>query len=112
VPLGVWGGIGIEKDPVTHINFFSASSFRALFENVSMRVLEHGQRVGVYNRRMDVVIAVAAKGGSASGVATGRGADEVRRLLRPTVVMQLAQRWRLRRVPTLRGVLRRVGLGT
>ncbi len=110
VPLGVWGGIGIEKDPVTHVNFFSANSFRSLFENQNMQILEHGQLVGVYNRRMDVVMAVATNGGPEGRVAGSHGVDEVRRLLRPTAEMQLAQRWRLRRFPTLYGFLRRLGL--
>jgi hypothetical protein len=110
VPLGVWGGIGIEKDPVTHINFFSAHSFRSLFEHQNMQVLEHGQMVGVYNRRMDVVMVVASKGASERSIAGTHGVDEVRKLLRPTPGMQLAQRWRLRRFPTLYGILRRLGL--
>jgi len=110
VPLGVWGGIGIKKDPVTHINFFTEHSFCALFENLRLKAIEHRQMVGVYNRRMDVVMLVARKGGEAEIVSGIKGVAETRRLLHPSVVMRVRRRWRLREFPTMGGVARRLHL--
>lgn len=110
VPLGVWGGIGIENDPVTHINFFNGASFRSLFEKQGLRVVDHRQMVGVYNRRMDVVLVVAAKGTSEDTRTADDGPRETRRLLAPSTGMKIARLWRLRRFPTIRGALRRLGI--
>jgi len=104
VPVGVWGGIGIEMDPVTHINFFTKPSFQWLLTAHGLEVVDIEERVGTYNKRIDVVAAVARKG--TRPVTTGRegvGVAEARRLLYPSALMKAARVWRLRRFGELIG---------
>jgi SAM-dependent methyltransferase len=95
VPLGVWGGIGIENDPVTHVNFFTEDSFKALFSTCDMTIREGRQSVGIYNRRIHVIYVVAAAGAAVRTEFEG-GADRTRRLINPSFAMKLARVIRLR----------------
>ncbi len=98
VPLGVWGGIGIENDPVTHVNFFTRASFETLFRIVGLGVREARQTVGTYNRRIDVVYIVAGKG-DGTDVQSLADPEEARRLLNQSFLMKLMRMWRLKRHP-------------
>jgi SAM-dependent methyltransferase len=95
VPLGVWGGIGIENDPVTHVNFFTEDSYKSLFFACGLDILEARQTVGIYNRRIDVIYVVAEKGAGQKAVPRG-GAQTARRLSNPTFLMKLSRVFRLR----------------
>ncbi|MFI5205920.1 MAG: class I SAM-dependent methyltransferase, partial [Candidatus Paceibacterales bacterium] len=62
VPFEVWGGIPIEKEPVTHINFFTPQSFKAMFEGAQFSVLEIRSTVrAVVGVPMAVIWVVATK---------------------------------------------------
>ena len=108
VPLGVWKGIGIPHDPVTHVNFFTVHSFGRLFSRQSLDLVALEQRVGTYNRKIDVVVALAQNAGGRSGSANGDGVAETRALLSPSLAAELHRRWRLRRMPSVRNVMRRL----
>jgi 2-polyprenyl-3-methyl-5-hydroxy-6-metoxy-1,4-benzoquinol methylase len=99
VPLGIWKDIGIASDPVTHVNFFNKNSFENLFGCQGLDVLEATQTVGQYNRRMDVLIVVATKSCGSRRTLLNRGTAETRRLLNPTIAMEIHRRWRLRLFP-------------
>jgi SAM-dependent methyltransferase len=97
VPVGIWGGIGIEEDPVTHINFFARRSFELLFVGQGMEVLESRAFVGAYNRRMDVIVVVARRAAGESGISFDGALGEPRRLLSPSNGDKVRRLWRLRR---------------
>lgn len=40
VPLEVWAGIPIEKEPVTHINFFTHETFQSMFKIATYTILD------------------------------------------------------------------------
>jgi SAM-dependent methyltransferase len=98
VPLGVWKGIGVDRDPVTHINFFAVHSFGKLFTAQGLELAALERRVGSYNRRIDVVVALARHSVETVSGPSGDGVAETRSLLRPSVGMEFRRRWRLRRI--------------
>jgi len=51
VPVGVWGGIGIERGPVTHISVFAKQSFQGLLEAQELALVDIEERVGRANGR-------------------------------------------------------------
>jgi len=97
VPRGVWGGIGIDEDPVTHINFFTWRSFELLFIDQGMEVLESKEFVGAYNRRMDVVVVVARQASGEVTISFDGAVAETRRLLSPSMAAKALRLWRLRK---------------
>jgi SAM-dependent methyltransferase len=107
VPAGIWGGIGIGKDPVTHVNFFNGHSFARLFATRGLRVLSMDRCVGVYNRRLDVIVVMAVTQPDSAEAKTieGDGVGETQSLLHPTLGMQLRRRFRLRKFPALKRLL-------
>ncbi len=109
VPLGVWGGIGIDRDPVTHVNFFTTHSFGRLFEHRDMKVLTLEGLVTSYIRRIDVVVVVARNEPASVRNGNGGAASETRALLHPTFAMDMGRMRRLHRYPSPRGILSRIG---
>jgi len=97
VPLGVWGGIGIDEDPVTHINFFTRRSFELMFLGQGLQVQECRGFVGAYNRRMDVVVAVALNADGDVAISFDGAVAETRRLLNPSFAAKVRRLWRLRK---------------
>jgi SAM-dependent methyltransferase len=97
VPVGIWGGIGIEEDPVTHINFFAPRSFELLFVGQGMEVLESRAFVGAYNRRMDVIVVVARRARGELRISFDGAVAETRCLLNPSYADKVRRLWRLRR---------------
>jgi SAM-dependent methyltransferase len=60
VPSEILGGLWIDNDPVTHINFFTLQSFRRLLQEATLGLVRSGQRVGNYGRSYrDTLWAVA-----------------------------------------------------
>jgi SAM-dependent methyltransferase len=108
VPSGIWRGIGIARDPVTHINFFTRYAFGRLFERAGLSIASLEQRVGYYSGRLDVIATVARNDASAAPPLVNDGVAEARALLQPTLSMDIARRIRLRRLPRVRGLLRRI----
>lgn len=104
VPAGVWRGIGIRDDPVTHVNFFNGHSFARLFATRGLRVLSMERRVGLYNTRIDVVVVLATTqpDGSPPQAIDGDGVRETRSLLQPSPAMDIRRRLRLRKLPWLK----------
>jgi len=115
VPDQVWKGIPIAADPVTHVNFFHPRSLALLLERAGLEVRDAVARRSSYgDREIDVLVAVARRPEHRAPVKTppGRGAEAARRLVRPTLAMQLGRLWRERRLPRAAAVLRRLGLRT
>jgi SAM-dependent methyltransferase len=109
VPLGVWNGIGIERDPVTHVNFFTEHSFGRLFEHRDMNVLVRTRMVGTYIRRIDVIVVVARNEPATARNETNGAVKVTRALLNPTPLMKVRKMLRLRRYPSPRGIVRHIG---
>lgn len=109
VPAEIWKGIRIERDPVTHVNFFTFSSFHELFARQGLNVLEGMQGAGTYGEgRIDILVVVARKGGARVRPMSHAGIRETERLLNPSYWMELRRRSRLRQLPTVAGLLRRL----
>jgi hypothetical protein len=107
--MGIWKGIGIAHDPVTHINFFTTYSFGRLFERMGLnvRVLKRG--VGQYTRRLEIIVAISTKDDAKAVPLSNNGVAEARSRLHPRPGMDLSRRVRLRRYPSLRAIRRRIG---
>jgi len=60
VPRQVWGGIRIDADPVTHINFFTANSLSNLFISSGYRILSASETAANYGAKLMEVIRVIA----------------------------------------------------
>jgi SAM-dependent methyltransferase len=108
VPMGIWKGIGISNDPVTHINFFTTYSFGRLFERMgfNVRLLERG--VGHYTRRLEIIVAISTRDNEATAALANNGVTEARSRLNPHLGIDLSRRIRLHRYPSLRSVRRRL----
>lgn len=62
VPSEILGGLWIDNDPVTHINFFTLQSFRRLLREAALGVIRSGQRVSNYGMSYrDTLWAVAGR---------------------------------------------------
>lgn len=107
VPLGVWEGIGIRRDPVTHINFFTPHSFGRLFARSGFEPLTLDQRVGWYTRRIDIVVAVARVAAETAQQIPG-SVEQSRSLLRPSIYDRARRYMRLRRFPSPTRAIKRL----
>jgi SAM-dependent methyltransferase len=67
VPVEVWRGVPMARDPVTHVNFFTLGSFEQLFVRRGYRIVSSVELRGSY---AEVVIPVACV---VAGVGAGRG---------------------------------------
>jgi len=109
VPADCWRGIDIGLDPVTHVNFFTLSSFLEVFERQKLDVLMGKQMVGSYGEgRIEVLLVVARNGGTSRRVGSRASVRETERLLHPSLWMELRHRLRLRQVPSVGGLIRRL----
>jgi SAM-dependent methyltransferase len=94
VPAELWRRVPIDRDPVTHVNFFTTGSLRALLERSGFAPATVKQVRGSYGRnRKDVVRAVATPG--PAGRETSAVA-EARRRLSPSFWMRLRRAIRRR----------------
>lgn len=108
VPLGIWRGIGITRDPVTHINFFTRYAFGRLFERRGLSVLTLRHGVGCYTRRLDVIVAVSTSAALDAPALENDGVEEARALLRPSLAMDVRRHIRLHRMPAVGSLVRRI----
>lgn len=100
VPVEIWKGLPIGADPVTHINFFTPASLERLHARGGFRVETSRQFRGNYAAfRMQVAAIVARPDDTTPTPRRDAGAAEARRLLRPSMLGQLAHAWRERRLP-------------
>lgn len=110
VPLEVWKGAPIARDPVTHVNFFTTGTLAELHERSGWRIVDARALRGSYaDARKEVAVVVAGTGGGPPSI-TKCGAEEAERLLDPGIGTELTRAWRSRRIPSARGVARRLGL--
>lgn len=109
VPMEIWEGIKIERDPVTHINFFTENSFKVVFLQQGLQIIESKQLVGTYSGwRLDVIGIVAGKNNGSTLIDSGIGVVETLRLLNPSISMHLRRLWRLKKIPPVRGIIKRL----
>jgi hypothetical protein len=96
VPVDLWGGLPIARDPVTHVNFFTALTLEQLLARNGYRVLDRVAMTGSYAGTVkDVTFAVATPGGD--GAPDGRPAvAEAEALLKPALRRRLGRLWRHR----------------
>ncbi len=109
VPMEIWEDISIAYDPVTHINFFTKNSFEAIFLQQGLQIIESKKCIGTYGGgRPEVLIIVARTTESIPSNTFKVGAAETMKLLNPSITMQLCRLWRYKRIPTIRGILKRL----
>jgi SAM-dependent methyltransferase len=121
VPQEIWAGLKLEADPVTHIDFFTASSLSRLFLENGFQVLESREQVATYGRSsLEVLWLLAEPVTSGDQITVGRstnargmsmrspgsraGADlpgEARRLLYPSRRATLRRMYELELRPKL-----------
>jgi SAM-dependent methyltransferase len=96
VPVDLWGGLPIARDPVTHVNFFTSLTLEQLLARHGYRVLDRVAMTGSYAGTVkDVAFAVATLGGA--GAPDGQPAvAEAEALLEPTLRRRLRRLWRHR----------------
>jgi SAM-dependent methyltransferase len=109
VPAEICTGTSIGRDPVTHINYFNRASLEALVVRQGLTPKEVSRTTAtVYGARRDVLVIIASSGGPSDNKSFAFGVDETRRLLNPSIEMKLGRYWRLRKLPTIAGVVRRL----
>jgi SAM-dependent methyltransferase len=96
VPVDLWRGPPIARDPVTHVNFFTPLTLEQLLARNGYRVRECAGITGSYAGVVkDVAVAVASPG-DGSTPDPRRALEEAEALLRPTLRMELGRLWRHR----------------
>jgi SAM-dependent methyltransferase len=109
VPVEIWRGIPIGRDPVTHLNFFTLGALEELFRRNGLEVVGSEQYRGSYaESRLEVATAVGRPGSSERPPTAADPAHETKRLLHPSLGMELARLWRERRLPAAGAVRRRL----
>lgn len=110
VPLEVWRGLPIARDPVTHVNFFTPGSLRVLLQVGGLQVLESGTRRERYGGLppRPVAYAVARTGRGAVREDFAQAVRDVDRLLRPSPWQEARRALIDRRVPRPRALLARM----
>lgn len=94
VPLDLWRGLPIARDPVTHVNFLTPRTLEQLVARSGYRVLEcEGLMSSYAGVRKEVVVVVATAGEGAVPDPTAAVRDAERRL-DPTPAMRLSRLWR------------------
>jgi SAM-dependent methyltransferase len=96
VPVDLWGGPPIARDPVTHVNFLTPLTLEQLLARNGYRVLDRRASTGSYAGVVkDVAVAVATPG--TTSALDGRAAvDEAEELLQPSLPRRLGRLWRHR----------------
>jgi SAM-dependent methyltransferase len=107
VPLEIWGGIPLEKEPVTHVNYYTLESFETMFRLAQLDILTskaHTKSVVAAPMEVGWVLAKKNKGETFS-LTSPLGQKtwnyllpsrrySFRRLLRVYVFAHLKNRWR------------------
>jgi SAM-dependent methyltransferase len=83
VPVEVWRGVPMARDPVTHVNFFTLGSFEQLFVRRGYRIVNSGERRGNYAEVVIPVAYIVAGAGPAGGASIADPVNEARRRLFP-----------------------------
>ena len=115
VPMEMWNCIPLPIEPVTHINFFSASSFRALLEYAGLDVVECQEGTYNYDGSLAMAVkAIARPGAGKRDVVVAGNPESVLQLIHPTRAqalvrslkfpnhsLQALKYWARRRIPLL-----------
>jgi SAM-dependent methyltransferase len=101
VPVEIWNGIPIERDPVTHVNFFTAASLRELHARNGFAVLDSRELLGSYGEfRKEVAVVIARPAGEGArrgGAPGGDSLAETMKRIAPSHAQRVRHAWRLRR---------------
>jgi SAM-dependent methyltransferase len=111
VPLEIWKGIPIEREPVTHINFFTLPTLAELHRRCGLEPVQARSLRGSYGaarKRVAVVVARPARTMTRSEPELRSSVAQTRRRLDPDLRDELVHSWQERRLPTPGGVLRRL----
>ncbi len=89
VPMEIWKRPPLQPDPVTHVNFFTEHSLRAMLVRAGLQVdLCRTEGIKLPGSMNIVVRGIAKLTAKPSPMPTG-GADDVRKLLNPSLVTKL-----------------------
>ncbi len=118
VPQEIWGGLRLEADPVTHVNFFTPCALEYLLERNGLEVVASQTQVGDYEGATSEVfwaLAALRRGGPALEIGAAPGEQDrlsegvphaggdLRKLLYPSRRATLARLHRLSRRSVRRG---------
>ena len=111
VPSEVWNDIPIQRDPVTHVNFFNRYNFIAVCQRAGLGIIDARQKMSTYDAwRLEVLVVVARKGHPGAKVSWDAGVAETKRRLHPSRWALVERRVQFRRFPTIGGIRRRATL--
>jgi hypothetical protein len=103
-----WKGIPIERDPVTHVNFFNLFNFMAVTQRSGLGIVSARKRMSTYDVwRIEALAVVAQKGRPGRRVPLDAGVKETRKRLGPAPWAALDRRVRFRQLLPLGRVRRR-----
>lgn len=91
VPQELFGGIPIERDPVTHIGFFAgAGTLNVLLERADLEILACRSQLATYNEQtLHIVWAVGRKASKRLSPHYAAALSEARHLLHPSALARL-----------------------
>ncbi len=94
VPMEIWGGAPLQKEPVTHVNFFTSASTRRLFDRAGLSSLSCKMGSSPHpSGHTSLVIRAIGGIGTADGVlSSAEAVAEVDRLLKPGLPLRLKRR--------------------
>ena len=92
VPVEVWGGLRVDGDPVTHINYFTHASLRTLMQIHGFMVLDEFHGYGTYGRKRIEVTWIVARNGEQQAIFQPDATEE---LLYPSRVYSIRKAWHL-----------------
>jgi SAM-dependent methyltransferase len=108
VPFEIWKGIPIERDPVTHVNFFNLPNLMAVTQRSGLGIVSARKRMSTYDVwRIEALAVVAQKGRPSRTVPLEAGVNETRKRLGPSPWAVLDRRVRFRQLLPLGGIRRR-----
>lgn len=91
VPSEIVGGLWIDNDPVTHINFFTFGSFNRLLREAGLRIHAGARQIGSYgNHFRDIIWAVASRRADAVDIEPKPDVDEYLHPRRREILLLLA----------------------
>ena len=102
VPQEIWAGLGIDADPVTHINYFTKNSFANLFLANGFEILEIEQQISNYGKScVEVVWAVVKADNNTRSLIS----PDTEEMLYPSRLYSVIKLFRLLIEPRLRRLL-------
>jgi len=107
VPLEVWAGIPIEKEPVTHINFFTHDTFQSMFEIATYSILESKvQERTIMPSTIEVSWILAGNFAGGATKISRSCLSATRGRLKPSRLWTLRRLWKIDLQPRMRNTLK------